>query len=491
MAEIHLAKRVDVGGFERLVVIKRALPHVAAHAELRTALLDEARIMACLRHPNVVAVHELGDDGGNLYLVMEHLRGESLAGLVRELRAMGEGLDRAIAVHVALEMCAGLHAAHELRDEDGRALHVVHRDVSPQNVFLTFDGEVKLLDFGIARFDDRAAAGTKAGVTKGKFAYMAPEQFAGALVDRRADVFAIGVVLHELLTGRRLFARDTEMEVLKAILQDPIPSPSEVAPDANIPAELDRACMRALARDPGERFPSAEAMHAALHALMPQIDPSHEARARLVRTLQRALPERLAEDRELLRRAREDGRPATQEMLRPRLVRTWDVETQPEISSVQPSPAPVSNDVRAPDEITAAGRPSRKLLRAAGRSDYRWAGSLAGAAAIAALGAAGFAFAGSPPAPPRVAAEAVEPPPRRSIQLYVESDPPGALVRVDGRAAGTTPCHLALERAASPVELSIAVEGLAEVRDRIVPDLDQRVLIVLAPGAGRPTKRAR
>ncbi|MDQ3035329.1 MAG: serine/threonine protein kinase, partial [Myxococcota bacterium] len=281
MSEIYLGTARAPASDAPLVVLKRMRPHLNDAPELRASLIDEARIMSRLDHPNVVAVHELGEDRDAHHLVMEYLRGESLSGLVRALRARRERLAPALVAFVTRELCAGLHAAHELRGDDGRSLRVVHRDVSPQNVFVTFDGDVKLLDFGIARFEN-SARGARPGMTDGKLAYMAPEQLHGDRVDRRADVFACGVVLHELLSGTRLFAREHDVDVVRAVLGAAIPVPSGVAlPGPAIAPELDAICMRALARDPDERFGTAHALGAALGALMPALDPDDRARESL------------------------------------------------------------------------------------------------------------------------------------------------------------------------------------------------------------------
>jgi serine/threonine protein kinase len=310
MAEIYLAKLSGAAGFERAVVIKRMLPHLVDQPELRATLLDEARIMSRLRHPNIVQVQELAQDRETFYLVMEYLRGDNLSGLMRQLKAQKERLDPVLAIHLVAEMCAGLHVAHELTDEDGRLLNVVHRDVSPQNVFVSFDGEVKMLDFGIARFEDRESSRTKTGICKGKFAYMAPEQFTGATIDRRVDIFALGVILHELLSGQRLFARESEMQTLRAILDTRYPTPSELGPGLEIPEALEAICMRALAREPEDRYPTAEALRIALRELLPIHDPKQEARESLIALMKEAMPDRLAETQDLMRRAREDQTPA-------------------------------------------------------------------------------------------------------------------------------------------------------------------------------------
>lgn len=281
MSEIFLGRASAIAGFERDVVIKRLLPHLAHDPDVGAALIDEARILSRLRHPNVVSAEAVGEEGDTVYLVLEHVRGQSLSTIARELRGRGARLDPAVAVHVVAELCAGLHAAHELRDARGEPLGVVHRDVSPHNVMLTVDGEVKLLDFGIAYCARGRAQRTQSGVAKGKFGYMAPEQLSGAALDRRADVFAAGVVLHELLTGRRLFARDTDAQTIAALLSERIPRPRDVVPGIGVPSGLEDACTRALARDPERRFASADAMRQALRRHLRTLDPGQDARERV------------------------------------------------------------------------------------------------------------------------------------------------------------------------------------------------------------------
>jgi serine/threonine-protein kinase len=189
-------------------------------------LMSEARLAARLHHPNVVQTLEVGDDRGRCYIAMEFLDGQPLHRVVRSARASG-GIGLPLAAAIVSDMLAGLHGAHELRDWDGRSLEVIHRDVSPQNVFITYEGEVKLVDFGIAK----AATGgevTQAGIIKGKAAYMAPEQALGLPIDRRVDVYAAGIILWELLSGRRLFTAETP-ESAQKLLGDSIPGVASVA----------------------------------------------------------------------------------------------------------------------------------------------------------------------------------------------------------------------------------------------------------------------
>jgi serine/threonine protein kinase len=230
MAEIFLGRLRGPRGFEQAVVIKRVLPSLGRTKEFVDMFVDEANIVAAVRHPNVVAVHELGHEGEELFLVMEYLEGESIGSLLRRLWTGGEVLDRRLAIHIIAQACAGLHAAHELTDENGDPRDLVHRDVTPQNVFVTYGGEVKVLDFGIAKAHNRHTK-TDAGQVKGKLGYMSPEQCFGKPLDRRTDIFALGTLLYELTTSRRLFRRETELETLKLITEMAVVSPSAVLTD--------------------------------------------------------------------------------------------------------------------------------------------------------------------------------------------------------------------------------------------------------------------
>lgn len=268
MADVFLAARHGPVGFAKLVVVKclrSDLDDPSERLRHRGFLLEEARIAARLQHPNIVQTFEVAeDDEGEPFLAMEYLDGQPLSRLLGALARDGRALPTQLALFVVSEVLAGLHYAHELRDYDGRALSVVHRDVSPQNVFLTYDGGVKLVDFGIAK--TALGSETEVGVVKGKASYMAPEHARGAIVDRRADVFATGVVLWEALAGQRLFRADTQVGTLQKLLFEPIPALDDVRPDLE-PA-LARLCQRALARDRQLRFATAREMREAVLELV-------------------------------------------------------------------------------------------------------------------------------------------------------------------------------------------------------------------------------
>jgi eukaryotic-like serine/threonine-protein kinase len=253
MATVFLARALGHGGFQRLMAIKRLHPHLEDDEDFVRMFLDEARLAARIRHPNVVATLDVEDEDG-LYIVMEYIEGVTLLQLTRAAAKMGDRVPVPVAIRIALDTLAGLHAAHELRDENEAFLNLVHRDVSPQNILLGTDGSARLTDFGIAKATSRLAV-TRDGQLKGKISYMAPEQTRKSELDRRADVFAMGVVVWELLAGRRLFSGDSDVEVLNQLLFEAVPRLRDQAP--SLPSMLEQTVMRALERDPNSRYPSA------------------------------------------------------------------------------------------------------------------------------------------------------------------------------------------------------------------------------------------
>ena len=256
MAELFLGRLTARGGFEKLVAIKRILPHLSLDERFVAMFLNEGRIAARLAHPNVCQVFELGDVDGELFLAMEYLEGVSLDELAAAL-PRDPVLRVRLAANVIVQACEGLHYAHELRDAHGAVTPVVHRDISPHNLFVTIEGVCKLLDFGVSKVVTDADQ-TRSGLIKGKLTYMPPEQVRSEAIDARVDVFAMGVVLWELLAGERLFLRESDFLILKAIMEDPIPSVCTRAPALS--AELDAVIMRALERDRAQRTPTIRAL---------------------------------------------------------------------------------------------------------------------------------------------------------------------------------------------------------------------------------------
>ncbi len=265
MAEIFLAKRLGADGFERNVVIKRMLPHLTSLPDFVEMFRDEARLAAKLHHPNIVRIEELGLAEGCYYICMEYLPGEDFSTTVRTASYRREYVPVPLVLRVIADAARGLHHAHESTDESGRPLNIVHRDVSPSNLYVTYEGQVKVLDFGIAKAETRLAH-TRTGVVKGKYMYMAPEQASGGELNRRADVFSLGVSLYEALTHVRPFARDNDLAVLKALLEGEFQPPRALRPDLS--PELEEVVLRAMAYEPAKRYPTAEALAEDLERLL-------------------------------------------------------------------------------------------------------------------------------------------------------------------------------------------------------------------------------
>jgi serine/threonine-protein kinase len=255
MAEVFLAVSQGVAGFNKLFVLKRLREALAENDEHRQMFLHEARLAARLNHPNVVQTYEVGEDGSGIFIAMEYLEGQPLSRLRREIVKQEATVSQAVHARIVSEVLAGLHYAHELTDFDGTPLKIVHRDVSPQNVFITYDGQVKIVDFGIAKTHD---SGTQAGIFKGKFAYTSPEQVRGEPIDRRADVFTAGIVLWEMLTGYKLLGGDNPAQTFARLLNQPIPTVRSIVPAVD--ERLDAIVMKALERNVDKRHQTAQAM---------------------------------------------------------------------------------------------------------------------------------------------------------------------------------------------------------------------------------------
>jgi serine/threonine-protein kinase len=266
MATVHLGRVRGAAGFARMVAVKRLHRQYAKDPEFVAMLVDEARLAGRIHHPNVVTMLDVAAEDGELVLVMEYVHGEPLAKLLRSARRKGLHVSPRIAARILIEALHGLHAAHEARDERGMELGIVHRDVSPQNIICGADGVSRVLDFGIAKAAGRIHS-TRDGEIKGKFAYMPPEQLHGEHLDRRADIYAAGVVLWEALTGERLFLGSAQTPNLQRLLDADVEPPSSRI--ADLPASFDAVALKALAREPDDRYPTARAMAQALEACGP------------------------------------------------------------------------------------------------------------------------------------------------------------------------------------------------------------------------------
>jgi len=298
MARVFLAISQRTGGFQKLLVLKTLRAELAEDPEFRRMFLDEARVAARLNHPNVVHTYEVGEDAdGRIFIAMEYLEGQAFSSVLTRLGR--EGLSLSVGLRVLADALAGLHYAHDLCDFDGRPLGLVHRDVSPQNIFVLYGGFSKILDFGIAK-GTLSVGETKSGVIKGKAGYMSPEQVTGAAVDRRADVFAVGVTLWELLAQRRLVARtDDEVAVLARRMYGKDPKIRDFAKDA--PEEVLAICERAMALSPDDRFPTAAAMQEALEAYLAKVGGGD------ARSVAACLESPFKDDRSKVRRVVEEG----------------------------------------------------------------------------------------------------------------------------------------------------------------------------------------
>jgi serine/threonine protein kinase len=265
MAEIWLSRQRGLADFKRFVVVKKILSHLGAQETFVRMFLDEARMSAQLNHPNIVQVYDLGKEGESYFIAMEFINGENLASIAWRGKKRNKPIPVHYAARILADACKGLHYAHLLKSSDGSELNIVHRDISPQNLLVTYEGETKVVDFGIAKAASRSEA-TKTGMLKGKFSYMSPEQCLGSHVDMRSDVFALGIVLYELTTGTRLFKHESELMILEMITKRDVVAPREVNPD--IPPALDNIIMKALRKDLEDRFQNAQEMQLALEEYM-------------------------------------------------------------------------------------------------------------------------------------------------------------------------------------------------------------------------------
>jgi len=257
MAEVFLAKQVGPEGFEKVVVVKRVLPHLSKRPDFVEMFLDEARLNASLSHPNIVQVFDFGLAQGQYFLAMEYLAGEDLSTIFRHTTAAGKTVPPQVVALLGAAACDALGYIHSAIGENGEPRRIVHRDISPSNIIVTYQGTVKILDFGIAKAEGKLVE-TQQGTLKGKYAYMSPEQALSEPLDGRSDLFSLGAVLYELLTGARLFQREGHLALLKAVTEETILPPSMRRPE--LPPEMDAIVMRALSRQKGERYQTAQEM---------------------------------------------------------------------------------------------------------------------------------------------------------------------------------------------------------------------------------------
>jgi eukaryotic-like serine/threonine-protein kinase len=427
MATVYLGRHRGEAGFQRLFAIKVMHEHLADDEEFVAMLLDEARIAARLHHPNVVPIVDLGSQDGLHYVVMEYIEGCSLAALLKKFQ--GQRPPRLL-LPIVIDVLAGLHAAHSLKDDDGNPMNLVHRDVSPQNVMVGIDGTARITDFGIARAESRIMS-TRPGQLKGKLAFMAPEQIRGTeSVDCRADLFSAGAMLWSALTGRRLFLADSDAATLSNILQLTIPPPSTVG--CQPPQALDVLFERALERDPDKRFQSAQEMEEALRDAA-MAAACFGSRREVAAWVQAGFGDELEERRRAIKTAADVPRPQLDSVLS-------GSGMIPSVGSFTPSHSSgqvaVSTELPTQNSIVAPGSASAALLPTVGRKRSRLLLAVGGGGfAVAMLVVLGVVLVTRGPAPPAAAEPLVEtaapiaapaPSPVVTLAPAVEQPPPPA-----------------------------------------------------------------
>ena len=499
MADVFLAVMRGPVGFQKLVVIKRLRPNLAEDPEFLGMLLDEARLAARLNHPNVVQTYEVGEGDGQHFIAMEYLEGQSLDSII-EPAGVSHQLPLEMGLKIVSDALAGLHYAHELADYDGRPLGVVHRDPSPQNIFVTYAGQTKLVDFGIAKAATRTVE-TLTGVLKGKIAYMSPEQAACEEVDRRADVFSVGVLLWELATGRRLWQGLNDMEILKRLVAGAIPRVRSARPDA--PWRLDAICARALARSREDRYPTAAELRGEIDRYLEQSCPgvTHEDIAHAVTTLFHQHRARMAS---IIERHLAPGVPTSGARKRPSKPRSVDEPLIPHRASVPPAPDPPGEPTalteQTPLSSADALEPPFAPPPRTRRARRRIAATVTGALVVGAL-CGGIVFVRRPhgepsaagPAPEDSAAASASSVPsaarstRTGVQVRISATPSEAKLYLDEQPLPANPFVAELD--SDSAEHQIRAEAPGYVAQTRTSRFDQHVTLELGLEPISPPKK--
>jgi serine/threonine-protein kinase len=507
MAEVFLAVVRGPAGFNKLVVIKQIRPQLAEDPEFLGMFLDEARLAARLSHPNVVQTNEVGQEGERYFIAMEYLEGQPLNRIIHRLQKSG-GFSLAMHAKVIADALAGLHHAHELTDYDGTALGVVHRDVTPHNVFVTYDGMVKVVDFGIAKALNSSSE-TRTGVLKGKVAYMAPEQARGERVDRRADIFSVGVMLWEAATGKRMWKGVPDITILQRLLAGEIPTPRSVKPE--VPEALEAIILKALAHQREDRYETAADLQVAIEKWI-ETSGEHVHQREIGKAIASAFEADRAKikgiiDEQLRSKPGLDVTSAALPVIDqhtgsgPNSSRTGD---RGSMSSIGDGSAP-SGKV----EIIGAGSSSASytgpLFASTASTEGESRGGKRGlvvAAALAAgavLAVAFWQFTKSPPAPPvtgstGTATAAVTAPPASptvsDVEISVSANPPEAKIFLDDKPLSGNPAKIKLAKDANKHELRIEASGYATKTESITFERDRSMDVVLVKDAGadKPAK---
>ncbi|RKG85922.1 PEGA domain-containing protein [Corallococcus terminator] len=501
MGQVFLAQEHGTG-FERLVVLKLILPHLAEDEEFLDMFLEEARLVARLSHPNLITILDLTEIEGRHCLAMEYVQGEDVRRLDRFSRKQEKPLPVGLVIRIIADAAAGLSYAHGARDGQGQPLQLVHRDVSPQNVLVGFDGGVKVIDFGVAK---AATSGqqTATGVLKGKYPYMSPEQANGQPVDGRSDQFALGVVMWELLTGKRLFKGDTDLMTLRLVRDCQIPPPSQLNP--KLPPGLDEVLLKALAPTAEGRYPDCAAFRLALedYALNLRLPSSS---AHLAAYLRELYAERIT--------AESDPSKLDQ------LAEDADLDSQSNSSrnGMPTSGARGHASSRASKLVGPPSRPPTRVGPEATRGTAAlapvepkrrtWLPYVLGGAALLMGGAAVVVLRGAQTTVPELPVATVtrppdeaqgrtppEPParpaPPQPVRLLVTSEPPGATVQVAGEERGVTPVALPLVPGDPSVSVTLALNGYEPVTRQVSAADAPTVAVPLQRRATRPSNTSK
>ena len=268
MAQLFLAKIMGIQGFEKLIAIKMILPHFAQEKELVSSFIDEAKLAALLNHQNIVQIYDFGSMEESYFISMEYLFGKDLRSTWHKAKEKDRPISLENALYIISRACSGLSYAHELKDFQGKPLNIIHRDISPQNIFVTYQGDVKILDFGIAKAASQSTV-TQFGMIKGKVAYMSPEQAAGKAIDQRSDLFSLGILLYELVTQNRMFTGESTMQILTRVREGQYDAPESVS--AGLPAKVYAIINHAIAKEPEQRYQSCGEMLADLEECMAEL----------------------------------------------------------------------------------------------------------------------------------------------------------------------------------------------------------------------------
>ncbi|MFS8067201.1 MAG: serine/threonine-protein kinase, partial [Byssovorax sp.] len=506
MAEVFLAVVCGPAGFNKLLVIKQIRPQLAEEPDLLGMFLDEARLAARLNHRNVVQTNEVGQQDGRYFIAMEYLEGQPLNRVLHRFQKVG-GLPLGQRLRVVSEVLAGLHHAHEVTDYDGTPLGVVHRDITPHNIFITYDGQVKVVDFGIAKALNSSSE-TRSGVLKGKVAYMAPEQARGEQVDRRADLFSVGVVLWEAVTGRRLWKGVPDLTILQSLLKGEIPTPRSVNPA--VPEALEAIILKCLARDREERYATALDLQADLDA---HLDAQEERGS--ARDLGKLISKQFDADRIKIRGIIEEqlrGKSPTSAQVESHRLPVLDAPMslsssgsnppsgeRPSFSSspgsgrisVNASPSstgPSSLFVSAETSNEEDAHPRRRLIKAAaalaagGLLVLGLWGITRDPAASTRLPAAALAPTATPAATTVVAPS--PPPVVAQIEISIAASPPEARIFLDDRPLERNPFKGTLPVDAGPHQLRIEARGHVTQSKSITLDRSLVLELALQKGAG-------